>query len=316
MSKNQMLGVLGVLTVAVLLAASAARAQPVQQASLQLTAARPGGPITLHLFERYFDTTGAVPPAITTFYARLPTGLTLRRQLLNARYYCNGPALRYALDTRPTGAPFAERVANLKPFIRSLAHSRSKADLAALATARACDRARVGGGTAEIDARSLSPVLSELIPARFSGFLSRGTVPGAIAGVAILGSADMRGSLVRRFPVIAGLHAVVMANFLNDPTPDRRYGYRVLLPTGPINGLNVSIAEARATVPGITIRKGTCIRTGRGGRCRARQRTDLSWITLASCPPAGLSALLVTGFAPPTPSITTTLQVPCPQFTP
>lgn len=318
MSNKQMLGVLGVLTVALLAVtgASAVRAQPVQQASLQLTSAKPGGPITMRLFERFFDTTGAVPPPITLFYGRLPAGLTLRREFLNARYFCNGPALRDALDARPTGAPFDRRVADLKPFIRSLAHSRSRADLAALANARACDRARVGGGTAQIDARRLTPVLSDLIPARFSGFLSRGTVPGAVAGVTVLGAADMRGSLVQRFPVIAGLHAAVMINFLNDQTLNSRYGYKVLLPSGPINGLDVSIAEASGTVPGITIPRGTCIRRGRAGRCRARQRTDLSWIALADCPPAGLSAQLFTGFAPPTPSITTTLNVPCPQYTP
>ncbi len=318
MSKKQMLGALSALAAGALatMGAGAAHAQPVQQASLRLTTTRPGGPITLQIFERFFDTTGMVPPAITTFYARLPAGLTLRHEFLNARYFCNGPALRDALDAHPTGTPFTERVANLKPFIRSLAHSRSKADRAALANARTCDRARVGTGTAQIDARTLTPVLSDLIPARFSGFLSRGTVPGAIAGVAILGAADMRGSLVQRFPVIAGLHAAVMVNFLSDPTPDGRYGYKVLLPTGPINGLDISIAEARGTVPGITLPKGTCIRTGRGGRCRARLRTDLSWLRLASCPPTGLSALLYTGFAPPTPSIVTTLPVPCPRFAP
>lgn len=318
MSNKQILGVMGVLVVAVLAAmgAAAARAQPVQQAGLQLTTSGPGGPITLRISYRFYDTTGAIPPPISTFYARLPAGLTLRHEFLNARYFCNGPALRDAIDVRPTGVPFTRQVADLKPFIRSLAHSRSKSDLAALANARVCDRARVGGGTAQIDGRSLTPVLSELIPARFSAFLSRGTVPGAIAGVTILGAADLRGSLVRRFPVIAGLHAAVMVNFLDDPTPGGPYGYKVLLPTGPINGLNVSIAEASGTVPGITIPKGTCVRRGRDGRCRARQRTDLSWLTLARCPPAGLSAQLFTGFAPPTPSLTTTLQLPCPQYTP
>ena len=133
----------------------------------------------------------------------------LAPRFLNARYFCNGPALRDALDADLTGIPFTQRVANLQPFIHSLAHSRSKAGRAALANARVCDRARVGRGTAQIDARTLTPVLSGLIPARFSAFLSRGTVPGAIAGVAILGAADLRGSLVQRFPVIAGVHAAV-----------------------------------------------------------------------------------------------------------
>ena len=58
--------------------------------------------------------------------------------------------------------------------------------------------------------------------------------------------------------MIAGLHAAVMANFLNDPTQDGRYGYKVLLPTGRINGLNISIAEASGTVPGITIPRDVC----------------------------------------------------------
>jgi hypothetical protein len=317
-SKKETLGVLVALMAAVLgvMGVAAARAQPVQQVTVALKSAGPGGAVQLRIFYRFFDTTGAVPPQPTTFYARLPRGLMLRREFLNARYYCNAPALREALDLRPTGVSYAERVANLKPFIRSLAHSRSKSDQAALATARTCNRARVGGGMAEVDARTVSSVLAELIPARFSAFLSRPTLPGAVAGIVVTGSATAQTPIVRRFPVVADLHAIVMVNFFNDPTPDGRYGYRVALPNGPINGLKLSIAQANGTLNGITIPKGTCVRRGRGGRCTARRRTDLSLITLSRCPSVGLSGELFAGFAAPTPSITTTFQIPCPQFSP
>ena len=36
---------------------------------------------------------------------RLPTALSLRREFLDARYFCNGPALRDALDARQNGVP-------------------------------------------------------------------------------------------------------------------------------------------------------------------------------------------------------------------
>jgi hypothetical protein len=318
-SKKEMLVILAMLAFAVLALvgrSAVAHAQPTQQFSVRLHGS-PGGQISVGITARIFDTTGAVPPPMTAFYARIPAGIGVPRPFLRSRYYCNGPALRLALDARPTGAPFAARVANLRPFIRSLAHSRSRADRAALANARVCDRARLGGGTALIDGRRVTAALSDLIPVRFSIFLSRGTVPDAIAGFTIVGAADEKSPIVRRFPILAGVHATLTDNILDDPTPDGLYGYKVVLPTGRIGGLDVSVAEVHATVHALEIPKRTCLKTDRRGRCTARQKTSLFSFTFPKCPSSGqLSALVFVGYAAPTPSSTTTLQLPCPRFSP
>jgi hypothetical protein len=319
MSRKEVSVVAAILGVAVLLAvgiSTAAHAEPAQQVNLRISGA-PDGRTTFRLFLRLYDTTGAVPPALTDFHLRLPAGLDLRREFLHRRYLCDGRALRAALEARPNRVPFTRRVANLEPFIRSLARGDSKADRAALAIARTCERARLGGGTALLDARNVADVLSEPIPTRFSLFLSRGATPGAIAAFTVIGAADERAPIVRRFPVVAGVHAVLTTSIVADPSPDGRYGYKVLLPTGPINGFDISIAEVKATVRALKIGKGTCLRSGARRRCTKRQRSDLVSFVVPRCPPSGLlSAELFAAFASPTPSLTTALQLPCPRFEP
>ncbi len=293
---------------------AAALAQPAQQLSFHWANAT-DGQVSFDFTLQTYDTTGAVPPPLTEYYVRLPRGASVRRQFLVPRYQCDGPALRDALDAHPSTIPFTQRIANLRPFIRSLAHSRSRADRAALANATVCERSRIGDGTAQIDARRVAPVVSELVPARFAVFLSRGTAPGSIGGFAILGAAEESSPIVRRFPVLADVHAALVGSILNAPTPDGLYGYKLLLPKGPINGLDVSIAEVSASLHGLTIPRGTCLKRDRRGRCTARQRTDLDSFVLPRCSPSGLFyALLFAGYAPPTPSVTTTIRVPCPTF--
>jgi hypothetical protein len=293
-----------------------ALAQPAQQLSFYWTHAGSPSKVGFHFTLHTYDTTGAVPPPLTDYYVRLPLGAAVRREFTTPRYACDGPALRDALNAQLSGIPFTRQIADLRPFMRSLEHSRSHADRVALANAKVCERARVGGGTAQIDGRGITPVLSELIPAHFALFLSHGTVPGAIVGFTILGAADENSPLVRRYPVVAAVHAALQGNVVNDPTPDGLYGLKVLLPKGPINGLQVSIAEVTATIHGLTIAKGTCLKRGAHGRCTSRARTDINSFVVPRCPPSGqLLAQLFAGYAPPTPSVTTTFTVPCPAFT-
>ncbi len=295
---------------------AAALAQPAQQLSFHWANVTAGSSRVMFDFTlQTYDTTGAVPPPLTDYYVRLPRGASVRRQFLVPRYQCNGPALRDALDAHPSGIPFTRQIADLRPFIRSLVHSRSRADRAAVANATVCERSRVGGGTAQIDARHVTPVLSQLVPVRFAVFLSRGTAPGSIGGFAILGAAEEGSPIVQRFPVLAGVHAALAGSILNDPTPDGLYGYKLLLPKGRINGLDVSIAEVSASLHGLTIARGTCLKRNGRGRCTARQRADLDSFVLPQCPPSGLlSALLYAGYAPPTPSLSTEIRLPCPTF--
>lgn len=302
----------------VLAAPAVAQAEPVSQFSFQVTNIKPGGRYTLIFHGQTFDTTGGVPPTPTANYLRLPKGATLRRQFLTGRYFCNGPKLRTDLDTMDFSAtPFTKRIQNLKPFIRLLERTKGAAARRALANAQACDRGRIGGGTARIDARNVSPVLDRLIDVTFATFLSRGTEKGAVAGFTVLGAADENQEIVKRrtFEVLTGVHAALQANFVNDPTPDGLYGYRLDLPRGDVNGFRVSIAELNAITNGLTLAKGTCLRTNRRGKCVARQRRALFWFTTPPCPPSGIFHIQeFFGYAPPTPSGTNTIQIACPRF--
>ena len=167
--------VIAVASLAVLGTASASPAEPVQQFSFQLTKLQPNGVFTLIFQARTFDTTGGVPPELLSNYLRLPAGAKLRPEFLNKRFFCNGPALRNTLDRHleDSGHPFTKRVANLKEFIARLKKSKDRLDKRDLPNVETCDHARIGTGTAQIDARASIPVLNQLIPCQLLHDLQR-----------------------------------------------------------------------------------------------------------------------------------------------
>jgi hypothetical protein len=301
-----------------LAAPAVAQAEPVNQFNFQVTNIKPGGRFTLLFHAVTFDTTGGVPPTPTANYLRIPKGATLRREFLTKRWFCDGPALRTAIDTMDfSGVPFTRRILNLKPFIRTLQHTRGARARKALANAQACDRGRIGGGRARIDARDVSPKLDRLIDVTFATFFSRPTEKGAVAGFAVLGAADEDQEIVKRrtFEVLTGVHAALAANFVNDPTPDGLYGYRLDLPRGDVNGFRVSIAELDATTSGLSLVKGTCLKQNARGRCVKRQKRTLFWFTIPPCPPSGLFSFQeYFAYDPPTPVSVNTVQFACPSF--
>jgi hypothetical protein len=291
-----------------------ARAEPAQQFGFEVKNPRPGD-LSVRIQLREYDTTGVVAPTPTGRSIRLPAGVHLDRAFLTRRYFCDGPALRDALDAHPSGTPFVRRLMNLKPFMRELARGHSKRDRAALANARVCERARLGIATGLIDARDALPVLVDPIPFSAALFLSRGTVPGAIVGFTAVGSADEDSPMARRYPVVAGVHAIEQENLVADPTPDGLYGDKILIYTGPLNGFQLSRAEVNVTAHSLRLRRGECLSSGRGGRCTRRQPTDASLFVVPKCPSSGrFSAQLLTTFPPPAPSLTSTLELPCPRY--
>jgi hypothetical protein len=301
-----------------LAAPAVVQAEPVSQFSFQVTNIKPGGRFTLLFHAQTFDTTGGVPPSPTTNYLRIPRGATLRREFLNRRFFCDGPRLRTDIDTMDfSGVPFTRRILNLKPFMRTLAKDRSRRARRALANAQACHRGRLGGGTARVDARGVSPKLDRLIDVTFATFFSRPTVRGAVAGFAVLGAADEDQEIVKRrtFEVLTGVHAALNANFVNDPTPDGVYGYRLDLPRNEVNGLRVSLAELNATTNGLTLKKGECLKRNARGRCVKRQRRTLFWFTIPPCPPSGLFSFQQSyTYEDPALNDTKTVQLACPRF--
>lgn len=301
-----------------LAAPAVAQAEPVSQFSFQVKDIKPGGRYTLLFNARTFDTTGGVPPSPTSYFLRIPKGATLRKEFLTRRFFCDGPALRTAIDTMDfSGVPFTKRILNLKPFIRTLQRTKGARARKAVANVQACDRGRIGGGTAKVDARNVSPKLDRLIDVTFATFFSGPTEPGAIAGFAVLGAADEDQEIVKRrtFEVLTGVHAALSADFVNDPTPDGLYGYRLDLPRGEVNGFRTSIAELNATTTGLTLRRGECLRRNARGRCVKRQRRTIFWFTTPPCPPSGVLSIEQSyTYDPPTPSDTRTIQLTCPRF--
>jgi hypothetical protein len=292
-----------------------ARAEPVQQFTFQVDSPR-AGDLAAYMHLRRFDTTGLVPPTPTDFSIRLPRGVEVNPAFLTSRHLCDGSALRDTLDAHISAVPFPRRLERLDAFARQLERSGTKRDLAALPNVRACVRGRLGSGGGLIDARDAVAVLTDPIPFRFSIFLSRGTTPDALAGVTVVGAADERSAIARRYPVVAGVHAAVTESLFPEPTPDGLFGLKLAINTGPINGFQLSIAEIEVTVRSLQLRRGTCLARGRGSRCTRRQRTDESLFTVPRCPASGhFSAQLDTIYPPPTPRSITTVEVPCPRYT-
>ena len=297
-------------------APAVAQAEPVNQFNFQVTNIKSGGRFTLLFHAQTFDTTGGVPPTPTSNYLRIPKGATIRKQFLTGRYFCNGPKLRTDIDTMDfSGTPFTKRILNLKPFIRTLQHTKGTAAKRALANAQSCDRGRIGGGTGKVDARNVSPKLDQLINITFALFFSRPTEKGGVAGFYAIGAADKNQDIVKRrtFEVLTGVHAALAANFVNDPTGP--FGYRLDLPRGDVNGFRVSIAQLDVTTSGLSLVKGTCLKTNAKGKCVSRQKRTIFWFTIPPCPPSGVFSFQeFFGYDQPTPSTTNTVQFACPSF--
>ena len=157
-----------------------------------------------------------------------------------------------------------------------------------------------------------------MIRGTFVVFFSKATEPGAVAGFTVLGAADEDQEIVKRrtFEVLTGVHVALNANFVNDPTPDGLYGYRLDLPPGDINGIRVSLAEINVTTSGLTLLKGTCLKQNAQRQMRQAQRRTLFWFTIPPCPSSGkFSASRSSSATSRRPRTSTnTVQFACPSF--
>jgi hypothetical protein len=305
--------ILFAFAVLALLVPAGALAYPVQEFSGGVKDIKPNGRFTLVYSSRTYDTTGGVPPLLRENYLRIPLGSAIRKEFLTKRYQCDGGKLLKDLQAAPEqNVQFARRVDKLSATIKRI---RSRLNPKALRNAEACSRSRIGEGTAQVDAR---PVYDELIPVVFYMFLGNGTQPGAVASVQIIGMPDENSAEVKELPITVRQTRVPrVVPIFNEPT-EGKYGYKLVLPAGPIAGLNVSLAEVRAEAPGITLKKKkvTCIKRNHR-RCVRKKvnKTIVFWFTAPKCPPAGkLSILAFYGYDDPIPDITKTLEIPCPNF--
>ena len=298
-----------------LIVPAAALAFPVQEVSGGLKDIKPDGRFTFVYSARTYDTSGGIPPPLRESYLRLPLGAFLRKEFRNKRYHCNAGKLIKDLQAAPEpNVQFTRRVDKLAATTKRI---RSRLNSKALRNAETCNRSRVGEGTAQVDAR---PAFSGLIPAVFYMFLGNGTQRGAIASLQIVGMPDESSTVVKNLPItVQQTRVPFVVNIVNEPT-EGKYGYKLILPTGPIAGLNVSLVEVKAQAKGLTLKekKITCIKRNRGRCVRKKvKKTTVFWFTVPKCPPSGtLSFLGFYGYDDPIPDITKTVEIPCPNFKP
>jgi hypothetical protein len=293
---------------------SLAQAEPVQEFSFQLKDVKPDGRFTVIFTSRTYDTTGGIPPVLRENYLRLPAGGVMPKAIRSKKNYCDGTKLLNDLRVNPRPGFFYKRVENLTSFIKLLKKSNLAADKAAAKNAETCKRVEVGRGAVQVDAR---PFVNDLIPAKIYMFLGKGTVKGAVASLQIIGVPDENSSVVRSIPVVRDTRVALAANFFSEPTGGK-YDYKLVLPTGAIQGINISIAEVKVTNPGLTVtkKKTTCAKR-RGGKCVKRKvkKTKVFWFTEPTCPPSGkLSFSAFYRYDPPQPAIEKTIELPCPRF--
>jgi hypothetical protein len=262
----------------VIACAPVARAEVVQEFNYQLKDLKPYGGFTVVFDFRSYDTTGAAPPPLTSAFLRLPAGAKIRREFLTKRFLCDVKKLNQTKNPKT------------------------------------CRNAEVGRGRVLVDTR---PFTTEAIPAKIYLFLAEGTERGAVASIAILGIPDESAPIVRNNPFIRETKVVLRANFFNDPTPDGLFGYKLVLPTGPIRGINISVAEVKVTVPGLTLtkRQRTCVKRNRGRCARTKVKTrKLYWFVVPKCPASGKFAFqAVFGYAA-LPTATRMVELSCPRF--
>jgi hypothetical protein len=266
---------------AALIVAASASAEPVQEFSFQIKDVRSGGRFTVAYTSRNYDTTGAVPTSPNEFHLRLPAGAKLRREFLTKRVFCNVKKLDRTRDPR------------------------------------SCRRSQIGTGLVQVDAR---PFITELIPADLWLFLAKGTTRRAVASLAILGKQDQSAPVVRDIPVVRNFRApIVFMNLLDDPTPDGRYGYKLVFGNSPSDGTGASfsIAETKVVNTGfsLTTRKRVCA-ARRHGKCTKKvvRKRKVFWFTPPTCPASGkVSFEAFFGYAT-LPDVTKVTELSCPRF--
>jgi hypothetical protein len=312
---GEMKRILFAFAVLALMVPTAALASPVQEFSAGAKDIKPDGRFTVFYSSRTYDTSGGIPPVLRENYLRIPLGAVVRKEFLNKEYYCDADKLLKDLQAAPEqNVQFARRVDKLTATIKRI---RSRLNAKALRNAQTCSRSRIGEGTAQVDAR---PLFDELIPAVFYMFLGKGAQEGAVGSLQLIGMPDQNSAVVKELPItVEQTRVALVVNLFNEPT-EGKYGYKLVLPTGPIAGLNLSIAEVKAEAKGLTLekKKVTCIKR-KHGRCVRKKvkKARLFWFTRPKCPSSGkLSFLGFYGYDDPVPDVTKKLEISCPNFRP
>jgi hypothetical protein len=291
-----------------LCAVAVAQGVVVQEFSYQVKDVKTDGRYTVVFSSRSYDPTGGIPDELNELYQRLPKGATVPKAFRKARYYCEAKKLVDKVRLEKGSGRFT-------PYLENLLKGKKREPRNAKKLVDVCRFARIGKGRVLVDAR---PFEDRPIPADLQLFWTK-PLPGAVAAFAIIGIPDERFPVVRDNPTVRETVPTLTANFYSEPTPNGLYDYKLVLPSGPVNGIRVSVAEVNVTVTGLTLTRKTskCVKRKRGKCVRKKTKTKNSfWFTEPICPPTGvLSFESFYGYKDPAvQDQVKQVTVPCPKF--
>ena len=292
----------------VILGATAVAAQGVvvQEFSFQIKDIRSWGGYTVVFSSRSYEPNGGIPDELKQNYLRLPAGATVPKLFRKQRFYCEAKKLVDQVRMDKGSGRFT-------PYINKLLKGSKTIPKNNRSLIKTCRFARIGTGRVLVDAR---PFEERPIPADLMMFWTK-PAPGAVAAFAIVGIPDERVPVVQENPTVRETVPVINANFYSEKTPDGLFDYKLVLPTGPINGIRISVAEVKVTTTGLTYTKKTrkCVRK-RGRRC-VRRKTTLKrtfWFTEPPCPASGKLTFEAFYGYDTAPDELRRSEIPCPDF--
>jgi hypothetical protein len=298
--------VVAIATLASLCAVTVAQSAVVQDFSFQIKDIKPGGRYSVVFNSHSYEESGGVPAPLNENYIRLPKGATVRKDFKKKQYYCAAKKLVDQVRMDKGNGRFT-------PYMNNLLKGKPTPPRNAKSLIKTCRYARIGTGRVLVDAR---PYAADPIPADLMMFWTKPD-PGAVATFSIVGIPDETVPIVRDNPTIRETTPVINASFFSDPTPDGLYDYKLVLPTGPINGIQISVAEVNVTTTGLylTKKKTTCKKRKRGKCVKKKVKKKSSfWFTQPPCPASGqLNFQAFYGYES-APDETKTISIPCPQF--
>jgi hypothetical protein len=294
--------VAALVVLASLSAVAMAQAVVVQEFSFQVKDIKKWGAYTVVFTSRSYDPSGGIPAELDQNYLRLPKGATVPKVFRNKKYYCQAKKLVDKVRLEKGSGRFT-------PYLEKLLKGKKRQPKSAKKLVEVCRYARIGTGRVLVDAR---PFEERPIPADLQMFWTK-PAPGAVAAFAIVGIPDERVPVVAENPTVRETVPTINANFYSEPTANGLYDYKLVLPTGPINGIRISVAEVKVTTTGITHIKKTCAKKRRG-KCVKRKTKRSFWFTEPPCPPSGqLSFEAFYGYKTE-PDQLKTVTIPCPDF--
>jgi hypothetical protein len=295
-----------VATLAVLVTAAIAQGVVVQEFSFQIKDIKRWGGYTVVFNSRSYEPSGGIPDELRENYLRIPAGATVPKVFRKKRFYCQTKKLVDQVRRDKGSRRFT-------PFINNLLKGKKTIPKNDKNLIKTCRFARIGTGRVLVDARPFEP---RPIPADLQMFWAK-PAPGAVAAFEIVGIPDERVPVVRDNPTVRETVPVVAANFYSEKTPDKLFDYKLVLPTGPINGIRISVAEVKVTTTGLTLTKRTkkCTRK-RGARCVKRKTTlkRTFWFTQPPCPASGKLTFEAYYGYDTAPDQLKRSEIPCPDF--